>query len=113
MVKSAEKVANVSKKDLDEYFALEERRQSLNRQAKDLEKLQGDLEAKFEAYVRAKGGPEKSITRCGYRVAIILKNGSVAWKEAFLKLAGPKRAEKLVQSTPKKEVLVVEPPASE
>lgn len=110
MVKSAEKVANVSSKDLARYFELEEQRASLARQSKDLGKLQDELEEKFVAWVKANGGPEQACLRCGYKLAILAKAGSVSWKTEFMKVAGAERAEELVQSAPKKEVLVVEPP---
>jgi hypothetical protein len=112
VVKSAEKVANVSSKDLARYFELEEQRASLARQSKDLGKLQEELEEKFVAWVKAHGGPEQATMRCGYKLAILVKPGSVAWKTEFMKAVedGAKRAEELTASAPKKEVLVVEPP---
>lgn len=115
VVKSAEKVANVSSKDLARYFELEEQRASLARQSKDLGKLQEELEEKFIAWVKAHGGPEQATIRCGYKLAILVKPGSVGWKTEFMKAVedGAKRAEELTASAPKKEVLVVEPPASE
>ena len=96
--------------ELARYFELEAERKSLQRQAKDLEKLQAELEEKFTAYVLAEGGPERALMRCGYRLAIDSKPGSVSWKGEFLKLAGPERAEELVQAAPSKDVLVIEPP---
>lgn len=99
-----------SRLELERYFELEEQRKALQRQAKDLEKLQADLEGKFTAYVLAAGGPERALMRCGYRLAIDTKPGSVSWVKEFLAVAGPERAEELRRAAPPKDVLVIEPP---
>jgi len=103
-------MAAPSKKELEAYFRLDQQRLALNRRAKDIEKVQAALEQKFLEYVREEGGPERATTRCGYRLAIINKPGSVSWVTEFLRVAGEKEAERLRAAAPPKEVLVVEPP---
>ena len=100
-----------SKAELAEYFELEERRLSLQRQAKDLAALQEKLEENFRAYVESDGGTERALMRCGYRLAINTKPGSVRWKNEFVRVAGSGAAEELIAAAPTMDVLVIEPPA--
>jgi hypothetical protein len=106
----------VTREDLEYYFALDEERLKFQRQADDVKKLQAELETRFEAHVVAKGGTEKSVVTCGYRLYFASKSGSVQWKEQFLrvaKLAGLdplEESERLRAAAPKKEELRIEPP---
>lgn len=103
-------MAAPSKAELARYFELEEQRLALNRQAKDLEKLQDELYDKFLKWVEEQGGPERVKLRCGYKLAIIKKPGSVSWVKEFLRVAGEEEAERLRKAAPSRDVLVVEPP---
>lgn len=103
-------MAAPSRKELERYFELDQQRLALHRQAKDLEKLQEELEKKFLEYVREVGGPERACLRCGYKLAILRKDGSVSWVKEFLRVAGEEEAERLRKAAPPRDVLVVEPP---
>ncbi len=98
----------ITTKDIDTYFALDAKRKAFNRQAKDIEKQQDEIEDKLLAYTRVHGGDAKSTETCGARLAIITKNGAVPWKEEFIRTQGLKAAEKLIAAQPTKEALQVE-----
>jgi len=104
------KAPTLKRAELEKYFQLNEERLALNRRAKDLERLQEELEEKFTEYVHFHGGKERACTPCGFRLAIEIKAGRVEWKTEFLKVAGPLAAEKLIEAAPRKEVLTIEPP---
>jgi hypothetical protein len=48
------------------------------------------------------------VISCGYRLAIVQKNGTVSWKDEFVRAAGHEKAEELLAAAPKKDVLSVE-----
>ena len=98
----------LTKAEIDRYFELEEERKALARQSKDLQALQDALYEKMFAAVQVKGGDERALVTCGYRLAIVQKNGTVAWKQEFVKAAGSAAAEALIASAPKKDELLVE-----
>jgi hypothetical protein len=99
--------------ELERYFELDQQRLALQRQAKDLEKLQEELRQRFLLHVRETAGPERALTRCGYRLAINQVNGRVEWKTEFMRVAGVEAAEELIEAAPKVDKLVIEPPAKE
>lgn len=106
----------VTKADLEEYFSLNEERKALNRQGQDLAKRIAKLEEKFTQHVADHGGQERSCIRCGYRLALVVKNGTVSWITEFLRMCKlakrdpEEEAEKVRAAAPKKDELVVEPP---
>lgn len=109
----------VTKAELEEFYRLDEERKSLNRQAKDKQKLMDELEAKFTADVHANGGPEKTVMRCGYRLSLAVKSKAVEWAKEFLRVVGglmgtdkaTAEAERIRAASPKTEVLTIETPA--
>jgi hypothetical protein len=103
-------VSRVTRKELEEWSALEAQRLQLQRQVKDLAALQEVLEEKFFSHVVANGGPERVVLSCGYRLRIDTKRGTVQWKNELVKIAGTDKAEELIAAAPAKDVLVIEPP---
>jgi hypothetical protein len=102
-------LASVTKKDLEQWQAWDEQIRALRRQASDLAKLQAELEEqKLSPWVREHGGPELCCVRSGFRLAIVLKDGSPSWKKEFIKVAGEGAAEAIIASLPKKEALSVQ-----
>jgi seryl-tRNA synthetase len=102
------KVPHVTKNDIEEYLRLDEERKSLNRQAKDLEKLQDVIEKKLDEFVRANGGKTKSVSRSGFVLALLTRKTAPKWKEEFIRVAGPEEAERLAKQAPDREYLTVE-----
>lgn len=100
--------ARLTTKEIEEYLDLEERRQALERQARQLSKQAGELERKFMAHVKEHGGAKLFVTSCGFRLGIEFKRGSVSWKDHFTKLAGNDAAETLITSAPQRESLSVQ-----
>lgn len=93
--------------DFVEYNRLQEEAKKLRRMADACIAEAKPIEEKL-AYAKAKGGKQKSVTTCGHVLAIVTKAGSVAWKAAFVKLAGKAKAEALIADAPSKEVLTIE-----
>lgn len=104
---STDKVPHLVAADFERYHALDEERKELQRKVRDLEKLQEEYEEKFFAYVRAKGGKERTVIRSGYRLSINDKVCSVSWKNEFVKVAGIAVANEITKSQPTKEVISV------
>lgn len=113
-------MSRITKADLERYYALDEERKSLNRQAKDKSKLMDELEAKFTADVLANGGSDKTVMRCGYRLSLRVKAKAVEWAKEFLRVAAKllggddgaaKEAERIRAAAPRTEVLEIETPA--
>ena len=99
----------VGKAEIERYFKLDAERLSLARQVKDLAALQEKIEEKMIALVKAKGGKLRSVVRCGYLLSLSDKDGSVKWKDEFVRVAGSEAAEKLIRAAPKKETFSIEP----
>lgn len=96
----------VTKNDIQEYLAIEERRKALNREAADLGKQSDVIKEKLMLFARANGG---SVARSGYRLAIKLATGFVAWKQEFIRVAGQEEANRLTRDCPKRETLSIDP----
>jgi hypothetical protein len=106
-----EKAKRPSRERLAQYFAWDEERLALGRQAKDIKNLQGEIEEQVLEYVRDNGGPERCTIVCGYRLSIDLKRENVDWKTEFMRVAGQEAAENLIAAAEKKEVPKIERPA--
>jgi len=104
----APKTPFITRHDIEEYLELEERRKGLNRESAQIAKQAEVIEQKLEAFVRANGGKEKSLSRSGYVLAIKTCKGSPAWKVEFVKVAGIAASEQLIASAPTRESLTVE-----
>lgn len=98
----------VTKALIEKYLKLEEERKSLSRQSKDLKVEQDVIHEAMEQFVRDNGGKGKTVSHAGFVLAIITKNGSVSWKDEFVKKCGSEIAEELIAAAPKKEELTVE-----
>jgi hypothetical protein len=97
----------VTREDLDSFWALDERRRELQRQDDALEREAKPLKERFLAHVRAKGGDARAVVTCGFCLAIKLADGSVRWKDEFVKLAGADAAAELQGAVPQRESLSV------
>ncbi len=103
-----EKTPHVTKRDLEQWQDLEDRRLAAKRLADDLSKQQDAIEAKLEAFVRAKEPATLTVLRSGYRLSIRRVKSAVAWKQEFVKVAGQRVAEELTAGAPLKEKFAVE-----
>jgi hypothetical protein len=99
------------KRDLARYIRIRNQRLAAQRRARDLEQMEDELEQSFLPYMREHGGPEQVCLPHGYRLAIVTEAGRVKWKVEFEKLAGHQLAEELIAAAPRREKLVVDPPA--
>lgn len=96
----------VTKKDIQEYLALEDRRKALNREAEDLRKQAEVIQTKLMSFCRYNGS---QCERSGYRLSITLASGFPAWKQAFIRVAGMEEAARVSRECPKREVLKIDP----
>lgn len=101
-------MSRLTKKEIEAYLDLHERRKALQRQARDLDKQAELIEEKLMEYVAAEGGAERSVRSCGFVLAIQTARGSVSWKQEFIAVAGEKKAESLIAAAPPRDVLSVE-----
>ena len=101
----------VTKAELERRSSLLAESAELKRRADTLRAEVKAIEEKAEADLRASG--RDSITRGGYRVTFGEKNGSVAWKGAFVAELGAEAAAKLQADAPKKSVLEISPPLNQ
>jgi hypothetical protein len=116
--KKKPKVPVPSKKELAEYFAIEEQRLEHSRQASDIRRLQTATEIKVLDYVREAGGPQRCAILHGYRLSIELSNERVEWKTELLqalakevgKTKAAKIAARIIKAAGTKEVAQIEPP---
>lgn len=97
-----------TKKDIEKYLSLEERRKALQREARALEAEAEPLETLMLEFVRAKGGDARSVERSGFVLAIGTRAGTVRWKDEFVRECGNKKAEALIEAAPPREFLSVE-----
>lgn len=93
--------------DLERYLELGERRKALSREAYELGKDEAALAADILRYVQTHGGPTRSLTKWGYRLAILVKRGTVSWKQAFIDRLGSSVARDLEKAAPTKDLLDV------
>jgi hypothetical protein len=98
-----EKAKAPSRAEIEEFLEREEQRKNLNR-----ERANAPLKEKFKAYAAAEGGKEKSVDRCGYTIALKTKNGQIAWKSEFIRVAGPEEAARVSANPPQVEFLAIE-----
>ncbi len=88
------------------YFELDAQRKQLEREAKSLKAQQEAIEAELEPIVSQADG--RKIDREGFTLYITTRRCAVGWKQEFVKVKGDKAAEKLIQSQPTKDELVIE-----
>lgn len=98
----------VTKADIENYLAREERRKEAARLADELERENKPLKEKLKRFVELKGGPSKSIDRSGYVLAFKTRAGRVKWKDEFIAVTSAEAAAKLERDCPPSEFLSVE-----
>jgi hypothetical protein len=116
--KPTPKVPAPSKKELAEYFAIEEQRLEHSRQQSDIRRLQAATETKVLEYLRETAGETRCAILHGYRLSIELSNERVEWKTELLtalakevgKTKATKIAARIIKAAGTKEVAQIEPP---
>ena len=87
----------LTKKFLEEYFELDERRKALGRQADDIRKQQNEIEETVSLYIDANcSGKTRRVDTCGFELSIEQKPKSPSWKSLFAKLAGKAKVDAAV-----------------
>lgn len=98
------KAREITAHDVRRYLALEERRKSLQRQARDLDKQAEEIEEQMIAFV---GGPGRTVRLGKYELAIEFVNGKPAWKAEFIRVAGEDAAEIVIATVPQRQSLTI------
>ena len=100
----------IKQTDLQEWGELEQKRMTLQREAKTITDRQQQLETRFEAELRKSG--KKTLKRGGYTLAMKPGRASVPWAKAYLAALGRKAVQQLKDEAAKKstEVFVILPP---
>jgi len=100
----------IKQTDLQEWGDLEQKRMTLQREAKTIADRQKQLETQFEAELRKSG--KKTLKRGGYTLAMQPGRASVPWAKAYLAALGPKAVRQLKVAAAKTstEVFVILPP---
>ncbi len=100
----------IKQSDLQEWGELEQKRMTLQREAKTVTDRQKQLETQFEAELRKSG--KKVLKRGGYTLAMQPGRASVPWAKAYLAALGPDAVQQLKDESAKTstEVFVILPP---
>lgn len=101
--------SSIGEDQLAEYVDLTARAKALESEARTLRKRADTLKSHFRKVLEAIG--KSRITRLGYVLALVPGRVTVAWKDAYIELAGADAAAELqAQATPSM-TLQVTPPA--
>lgn len=100
-------MSQITKKEIEAFLALEERRKELGRQATALGKEADIFKARARALIESDGGKGRSVAKSGYVLAMQTKAGTVGWKSAYIDVAGEEAAARLVAECPPVEFLAV------
>lgn len=106
--KSPDPPAKCGRKEIERYLALRQERLDLESQARSNATEERELAAQIMRYAIANGGKARSLTRCGHRLSVIEKPGSVAWQSEFRKVVGAEEVQRLKDAAPPRDVLQVE-----
>ena len=98
----------ITKREIEEYFADEQRRKELSAQARTLGKKSELFESRLEALVKEEGGKKRRLNHVGFLIAMETAKGSVSWKNEFIRVAGAEEADRVAAEAPTKDVLVIE-----
>jgi len=87
-----------------DYLEIRDRRRALEKEARELSKIEKAMEEEMIELVKLVGEYEE----CGHRVKLGEKPGRVAWKQEFVKRLGEAEAARVQAECPPKVVLVIE-----
>lgn len=107
--KAADEPEGLTKRELSDYLVDIETRKAVERAGRMLKKTEDDRTARFTAEVIERGGPEKCLIEAGHRLTLQSEDGTVSWREEFVKIAGEQAATALMNDAPKRLKLHVEP----
>lgn len=100
-----------TKKELDEWRELEEKRLKLQREIKGVEALQEKVEKKALAYAQANADSTRVVVCSRYRLELVLKRANVRWKDEYVRVQGLDAAEKIIAEQDTYETVKIHAPA--
>ena len=86
---------NLTREVVEQYFADEEQRKKLNRQADDFEKKNEAVKAAMIDHVKKVGGKDLTTVLHGFVLSLKSVAGVADWKGGYIALAGADKAEEL------------------
>lgn len=101
-------IRNIGSKDIGRLLELQRERAEIESTARRLKRQEDELAAEIMAYVADKAGKVRTLDRCGYRLSIVAKPGSVSWQSELQTLVGAARIEELKAAAPARDKLQVE-----
>lgn len=108
LTKPIEKVAHITRVDIERYEKLGDEARGYERLAKAKRTEQGELKTKLMGFVEAKKkGKNRTVDRSGYRLSITTVAKSVSWVKEFTAQVGFAAAEKLRETAGTRDVLKV------
>jgi len=102
----------LTKEEIEQWRDLDERRKAADRTKRALEKEQEPLDEKIAAYIRDKGGSDRTTVHFGYVLAFGQRQSQPSWLTEFIKLKSVEEAERLKKAAPMKDYVVVTPAAA-
>jgi len=105
-------MSQLTAEEIAEFLALEEERKALTRKADTLSRKAGPLKEKLMAFVRDRGGKDRTCLTHGFTLSLKEIRGAVAWKDEFLKVSSVEEAEKISANAPTYDRLFVEKAAT-
>lgn len=90
------------------FLELDDNRKTLNRLAASVERQGNLIKSDLFAHVQEHGGSARMVEHADYRLTIHTEDGTVSWKDEYIKLAGAAAAEDLLTKAEKKEKLLIE-----
>lgn len=92
--------------EIAEYLKLEEERRTLESKARTIARRTKALHDHFRSHLEDRG--KSSLKISDYRLTLIDGSARVAWKDEFIKLSGPLKAEELMQAAPRSKKVEVQ-----
>lgn len=101
-------MARITAEQAAKWIDLNTRRLELEREARVLDKERELLSLEFQQALDAKGQESMKVGGGEFVVKLVEGNGSVKWKDEFIRLAGAAKATELTAAAPKPKKVVVE-----
>lgn len=101
-------MARITAEQAAKWIELNTRRLELEREARALDKERELLSVEFQQALDAKGQDVMKVGGGEFVIKLVEGNGSVKWKDEFIRVAGSAKATELTAAAPKSKKVVVE-----
>lgn len=101
----------LTKAEIEQWRDIDERRKAADRLKSALEKQQKPLSDKIAAYIRDKGGSDRTTVHYGYVLAFGQRQSQPSWLTEFIALKGIEESERLKKAAPWNDYVIITPAA--